>query len=311
MSKKKTNTNRKKYKDMPIEDRLLMVENLYIHFPRNEKAFKAIRDHHAHAKFTNEPEGLLIQGGCGAGKTTILKLYMKDYPRIHTQETTHVPVLYAKVPVPATCKNLATKILIAIGDPAADKGTQVSQTLRLKRYMEACKVELLILDEFQHFQDRDSLKVLRTVSDWLKLLMDENGVPIVLAGLPYSHTILDAHGNEQLQRRFATRIELAPFGYKTSQERQDFRRFLNVIDDKLPLVEKSNLADPNTALCIYEATQGVVAYVMKLIRRAAAIALNSNREKITSEMLSLAYEERLAANDPSKPNPFSDIASGA
>jgi hypothetical protein len=29
MSKKKTNTDRKKYKDIPIEDRLLMVENLY------------------------------------------------------------------------------------------------------------------------------------------------------------------------------------------------------------------------------------------------------------------------------------------
>jgi Cdc6-like AAA superfamily ATPase len=309
MSKTKTDTDRKKYKNTTIEDRVLMVENLYIHFPRNEKAFKAIRDHHAHARFANEPEGLLIQGECGAGKTTILKLYMKDYPRIHTQESTRVPVLYAKVPVPATCKNLATKILTAIGDPAAERGTQVSQTLRLKRYLEACKVELLILDEFQHFQDRDSLKVLKTASDWLKLLMDENGVPIVLAGLPYSHTILDAYGNEQLQRRFATRIELEPFGYETSQERQDFRRFLKVIDDKLPLVEKSDLADPNTALCIYEATQGVVASVMKLIRRATSIALESNRERITSEMLSLAYEQRLAASNPGQPNPFVEIVS--
>jgi hypothetical protein len=57
MSKKKTDTDRKKYKNLPIEDRLLMVENLYIHFPRNEKAFKVIRDHHAHAKFANEPRG--------------------------------------------------------------------------------------------------------------------------------------------------------------------------------------------------------------------------------------------------------------
>jgi len=130
----------------------------------------------------------------------------------------------------------------------------------------------------------------------------------VLAGLPYSHTILDAHSNDQLQRRFSTRIELELFGYESSQERHDFRRFLKVIDDKLPLVEKSNLADPNTALCIYEATQGVVAYVMKLIRRAASIALESNRERVTLEMLSLAYEERLAASNPSKPNPFGEIA---
>ena len=41
---------------------------------------------------------------------------------------------------------------------------------------------------------------------------------------------------------------------------------------------------------------------------ATVIALESNREKLTLEILSLAYEQRLAANRPSKPNPFGDIA---
>ncbi len=133
----------------------------------------------------------------------------------------------------------------------------------------------------------------------------------MLAGLPYSHTILDANGNEQLQRRFAVRIELEAFRYESSRERQDFRRFLNVIDDNLPLAEKSGLAEPGTSLCIYEATHGVVAGVMKLIRHATVIALESNREKITTEILSMAYEQRLAANNPSKSNPFGDIAMAA
>ena len=311
MSKKKPNKDRKKYKNLPIEDRVQMVESLYIHFPRNEKTLKAIREHHTHAKFASEPEGLLIQGETGAGKTTIIKLYMKDYPRTYAEETTTVPVLYARVPTPATCKQLVTKLLEAIGDPAAERGTQISQTLRLKKYLEVCKVELLVLDEFQHFQDRDSQKVLKTVSDWLKLLMEETGIPIVLIGLPYSHTILDTHGNEQLKRRFATRITLGPFGYESSQERQDFRRFLNMIDEKLPLAEKSNLADPSMALCVFEATGGVVAHVMKLIRRATVIALESNRETITLDILALAYEQRLASNDPEKENPFGDIAMAA
>jgi hypothetical protein len=164
------------------------------------------------------------------------------------------------------------------------------------------------LDEFQHFQDRESLRVLKTVSDWLKVLMDETGVPIVLAGLPYSHTVLDDENNEQLRRRFALRIELAPFGFNTSRERQDFRRFLSVIDEKLPLAERSDLADPATAFCIFEATDGVVAHVMKLVRRATVIALESRREKLTMEILSLAYEQRLAANNPGKPNPFGAVA---
>ena len=308
MSKKKPNSDRKKYKKMPIEDRVQLVENLYIHFPRNEAALKAIKDCHTHAKIAREAEGLLIQGDTGAGKTTIVKLYTKDYPRACTEEGSVVPVLCATVPVPATCKSLVTTLLAAIGDPAAEKGSQVSQTHRLKRYLEACGVELLMLDEFQHFQDRDSLKVLKTVSDWLKVLMDETRVPIVLAGLPYSHTILDAHGNEQLQRRFAIRIELEAFRYETSKERQDFQRFLRIIDDKLPLAEKSDLADPSTALCFYEATNGVVAHVMKLVRRATQIALESKHERLTLDLLSLAYEQRLAANNPSKPNPFGAIA---
>lgn len=311
MAKKKPKIDRKKYKNMPIEDRIRLVENLYIHFPRNETALKAIKECHNHAKAANEAEGLLIQGDTGAGKTTIIRLYARDHQRTFTDDGSIVPVLCASVPVPATCKSLATSLLTAIGDPAAEKGTQISQTNRLKRYFQACNVELLILDEFQHFQDRDSKKVLKTVSDWLKLLMDQTRVPIVLSGLPYSHTILDDTGNEQLQRRFATRIDLEPFGYETSDENKDFRRFLNAIDDKLPLAERSNLADPSTALCIYEATSGVVAHVMKLIRRATVIALEKHTEVLTFEILSLAYEQRLAANDPGKPNPFGEIAQPA
>ena len=308
MSKPRGQTDRAKYKKMPIEDRMQLVESLYIHFPRNEAALKAIHACHTHAKRSNESEGILIQGKTGAGKTTLVKLYMKDYPRTHTPEKTIVPVLYTSVPVPATCKSLVTELLIAIGDPAAERGSQISQTLRFRRYLEACCVELLILDEFQHFQDRDSHKVLKTVSDWLKLLMDKTGVPIVLVGLPYSHTILDAEGNEQLQRRFGVRVELEAFRYSTTKERQDFRRFLNVIDEKLPLAEKSDLADPNTALCIFEATNGMIGNVMKLIRHATGIALESCREKLTMEVLALAYEQRLAANNPGKANPFGAVA---
>jgi|SoiMethySBSTD1v2_1073268.scaffolds.fasta_scaffold04443_10 Bacterial TniB protein. len=307
MAKKKPNSDRKKYKNMSIEDRIRLVEDLYIHFPRNDAALKAIKECHEHAKVANEAEGLLVQGDTGAGKTTIIRLYAREHQRTLTDEGSIVPVLCASVPVPATCKSLATALLTAIGDPAAERGTQISQTNRLTRYFQACNIELLILDEFQHFQDRDSKKILKTVSDWLKLLMDQTRVPIVLSGLPYSHTILDAVGNEQLQRRFAARIDLEPFGYETSAERQDFRRFLNAIDDNLPLAEKSNLADPATTLCIYEATNGVVANVMKLIRRATVIALESNSEILTFEILSLSYEQWLAANNPSKPNPFDAI----
>jgi len=62
-----------------------MVENLYIHF-REREAFKAIRDHHAHARFANEPEGLLIQGECGAVRPRYLNLHEGLPPHSHARE---------------------------------------------------------------------------------------------------------------------------------------------------------------------------------------------------------------------------------
>jgi DNA transposition AAA+ family ATPase len=307
MSEKNKKNDRQKYAQMAVEDRIKMVESIYITFPRNEIALKAIKQCHQHAKVAGEAEGLLIQGETGAGKTTLYRRYIRDYPPKINEDGTIARVLYATVPVPATVKSLVTKLLSAIGDPVAERGSQISQTNRLKRYLEACGTELIILDEFQHFQDRDSSRILKTVSDWLKVLMDETGVPVLLVGMPYSHTILDADGNEQLQRRFATRIDLNPFGYETSEEKAEFRKFLKAIDARLPLAESSNLADPDTAFCFYEATGGVVAHVMKLVRRATVIALELGQEKLTVDILALAYEQRLAANNPSMKNPFSNV----
>jgi len=43
MSKQKPNIGRKKYKKMPIEDRVRMVENLYIHFPRKSDSCLSLK----------------------------------------------------------------------------------------------------------------------------------------------------------------------------------------------------------------------------------------------------------------------------
>lgn len=86
MAKKKPNDDRKKYKKMQIEDRIRLLEDLYIHFPRNAAALKAIEECHNHVKTANEAEGVLIQGETGAGKTTITgcmpEIISEDLPKM-------------------------------------------------------------------------------------------------------------------------------------------------------------------------------------------------------------------------------------
>lgn len=297
---------RKDYLQVPIQERKKMIERLYVIYPRIQAILDKFAYCHLHAKIAGEPEGMLLEGSAGMGKTTLCKYYMRDFPERVEEERTIVPILMAKVEVPASPKSLVTSLLTALGDPFSDRGTTVSQTLRLKRLMYECGVELVFLDEFQHFIDKDSKKVLQTISDWLKNLMDSTGKPIILVGMPYSHNILDAEGNEQLQRRFSMRVSLEPFDWDAVEERDDFRRFLQAVDEKLPLNEWSNLSDTNIAFLLYFASDGVVSKVMRLIRRAASMALDLSRERLDIDLFNVAYKECLAAADPNKENPFNE-----
>ncbi|HWS99700.1 MAG TPA: TniB family NTP-binding protein [Pyrinomonadaceae bacterium] len=286
------------------EERIRLTEQIYISYPRLKEVEQKIAYCHEFSKMSAEPVNLLIQGETGTGKTTCLKRYEHRYPRYETEEGAIVPVISAAIPVPATVKSLVTKLLIGLGDPLAEKGTVVNQTLRFLRLIKACDVQLIILDEFQHVIDRDSDKVLKTVSDWLKNLINESKIPIVLIGMPYCDVILEA--NAQLKRRFSSRISIEPFGWDTNEQRQDFRKFLRAVDVKLPLEKRSNLADEDMAYRFFCASDGTVANVMQVARRATTLAIDRSMKSLDLAVLAEAYDERLAANYPQKPNPFTE-----
>lgn len=290
------------YSRMSMAERVRRAENIYISYPRLEEVMRKIKYCHEFSKQSAEPVDMLITGATGAGKTTMLKRYEQQFPRRETKGGTEVTVLSASIPVPATVKSLVTKLLANLGDPMAERGTVVNQTSRLARLMEACGVELIMLDEFQHFIDRESKKILETVSDWLKNLLNETGIPIVLIGLPYSDQVLET--NPQLKRRFSMRTSLDSFGWDTPDRQQEFRKFLRVLDEKLPFAKRSNLADQEMAHRFFLATCGVVAGVMQVARRASALAVARSMEKLDLGVLAEAYMERLSANNPKIENPF-------
>jgi Bacterial TniB protein len=196
-----------------------------------------------------------------------------------------------------------TKLLWELGDPAYDKGSVGNQTIRLINLMKDCGVELLILDEFQHFIDRDSAKVLKTVSDWLKNLILDTNLPIILIGLPEAEQILRLQSQSQLSRRFANRQILHPFLWHPDQG-LEFRTFLHLLESQLPFIDKSNLSSDDMARRIYYASDGVIAYVMKLIRYGTYLALEHQQEKLDNQILATAFDKYVCADKPGKVNPF-------
>lgn len=288
-----------------LEERISKIESIYVVSPALREVLDTIRFCHHYSQHYREPKCLLITGRPGVGKTSLAEYFLKDFPRVDTGETVEVPVLYSRIEVPATPKHLVSSLLDALGDPEADKGNIGSQTRRLRTYLKELKTAAIILDEFQHFIDRDSLKVLKTISDWLKLLIDNSKVSVILMGMPYSHVILDARGNEQLKRRFSLRRHIEPFGWGgNGDEQKDFRNFLKLIDEQLPFNKTANLADKTLAFRFYCATNGVVFYVMDIIRMAVLSAIEQSLEGLDMAVLADAYDKSLASSYPDRENPF-------
>jgi hypothetical protein len=313
-------SEREKYRNMSMEDRIELVEKLFIMHPSFERCLNKIEECRNDSKMSAEPFCMPITGEPGVGKTTLCKEYEKLHPRIELDEKTLIPVLLARIPIPATPKNLVSILLTGLGDPIADKGTTYNQTKRLIKFLKECEVELIILDEFQHFIDQDSDKILYTISDWLKQLINETEIPIILVGLAQSVNVLKA--NSQLKRRFSTQDGLANFKWleksdnkkpeaesangneKQAAKDDDYRLFLKAVDEMLPLAEDSHLAGQLIACRVWKATQGNVARTMKLIRYATRLALKNGEEKVTLAHLEQAYEKLFAGD--SDHNPFAN-----
>jgi Cdc6-like AAA superfamily ATPase len=255
-----------------------------------------------HSKFAAEPECMMITGVRGSGKTTECKNYAQRFKRYTTEEKTIVPALYASIPSPTTTKSLPMRLLYSLGDPFWESGNTSVQTLRLSGLLNDCGTEIVILDEFHNFIDGKTDRAILEVSNWLKDFINEAKKPVIVAGLPYCDIVLQA--NDQLERRFSVRESLKPLGWKTAKQKATFKDFLKYVDSKLPFEESSNLADEELAYRFYCATNGVIDFIMKIIRRAAEIAIDRNMNKLNLPVVARAYKDRLGAIDQSRHNPF-------
>jgi hypothetical protein len=294
----------KNFNSKSLNEKIRMVEQLIVVHPQMQAILEKMDYCREHAKNALESIGMLVMGEKGTGKSTIMSIYVNRNKPKQTKTATFFPVISIRIPVPATERGLTICLLKALNDPYPINGTITIQTLRVYKLVEKCKTELAIFDEFQHFAERESFKLNRTVSDWTKNFMGETKKPLILFGTPKSIEILDGKENEQLRRRFPFRMTLCPFGWATEDDRQTFRKFLNQIDEKLPLPARSNLADPITAARIHYATGGLMFEIMRLIRAAGVLALKRNLPNIDLDLLRESFEENLATNSPHLQNPF-------
>ncbi|MCL4262240.1 MAG: ATP-binding protein [Anaerolineae bacterium] len=274
-----------------------------IRYPRFNELHADIRLCQEATAQAGEPACMALEGVSGAGKSTLVRAYAANFPRYEARDGTRIPVFYLETPSPVTVKGMAVQMLTALGDPGAHKGTLQMMNARLIHYLQVCEVQLVILDDFHHLIDTETNRVLARVSDWLKVLIKETGIPYLVVGIDNSvETILRA--NQQLSRLFAVREALRPFRFDNEAEARLFAHFLQYAQEVVGLSFADEIPANELLLRLHYATDGVVGNVMNLLRFAALLANHAGVDELTLPILDEAFNKRLHRHMLKGQNPF-------
>jgi hypothetical protein len=284
---------------------LAQANTVLIRYPRFKALHNDIRECQEMSRLANEPQCMSLEGVTGAGKSTLIRDYVALFPRIEQTNGTRIPIFYAETPSPVTVKGMAATLLAHLGDPGAYHGTLWAMNFRLIRLMIDCQVELVILDDFHHLIDKETNRILEQVSDWLKVLIKETGIPFLVVGIEGKvERILET--NAQLSRLFALRQTLEPFRCDPSDEAsiQEFGRFVQYAEQAIGMPLPVTLSRVELLHRLYYATEGVVGNLMNLLRYTAWLTQQYGQEAITLSTLATAFDKRLAKHIKKKFNPF-------
>lgn len=243
-----------------------------------------------------DPVGLAIVGESRTGKSRTLEHFESRHPPFRSDDGRKVPFLRVKVPSKPTVKGLAERLLYHLGDPAFDKGTEIAKTIRLAILLERADTTLLALDEFQHFYDKTTREVQHEVADWLKVLVDDAKLGLIVTGLPTCMSVIEQ--NVQLAGRFMAPIHLPRFDWTSEDDRQEFIGVLVGMGEGLSVFQWPQLQEIEVAFRFYCATGGLIGYLAKLLRQATWNALDADNRSIGLPELSNAYREVQTQDTP-------------
>lgn len=276
-----------------------------LQFPSYVAAFNDIEALLSLYRGSGLAQHLLVLGETGTGKTTLCRDFVTRYPRMALSDRDVVPVLHVSIPSAATIASVTEAMLAKLGDPAPTAGTVSAKTARAVKLARALSVELLLIDEAQHIQDRGRLPTQYLVGDWLKTVMDELNVPTVLLGLPRVGQLLQV--NEQVRRRFSRRryLQMGQCG-ETSIEAECLQLFLS-LGDSFPIpIRAGNFSWDEMAQRVHYASDGRVAYIKKLLAGAIRLALERELDCIDASVLQEAFNAEVWWEGVEQLNPFSE-----
>lgn len=283
------------------------LSDLCFNYDYFASALARIHRFHDVSKYAKKSRLMLFYGATRVGKTTIIDQFCKQIDEANTSENQTNHVISVQVPASCTPKALATELLVAFGDPAADKGTMPNMTRRVGHYLAEFNVSMVILDEFQHLIESKSETVLYNTAEWLKSIVNQASCPFLFCGMPTIENVIAS--NKQLSGRVKERISLPPLKFDTPEDQVRVQTLLGLFSKELMFENATVIASESFAKAILIASEGALGRIVNILELTC---LNALREA-SCRLEKHHYEEAVAelaveqSRERSRPTPFSII----
>ncbi|HHY0569614.1 TPA: TniB family NTP-binding protein [Vibrio parahaemolyticus] len=272
---------------------LLLAEfhQSFVVYPDVEKVFEGLDWIVRRSQFGNFTPSMLITGGTGAGKTSLINHYVKYHFNDNEVLVTRVRPSFIETLIWAIDK-------LGIPYNTRSKCSEIGLQDYFINSVKKSNLKLLIIEEAQELFECASPKERQKIRDRLKMISDECRLPIVFIGIPTAKLILE---DSQWDRRIMVKREL-PYIRITSESSLDvYIDLLEELERQLPISVQPELSEMDIAMRLLSATKGMLGGIKELVGYALELALLSGKSVITNNEFALGFE---GINGPDVTNPF-------
>ncbi|QIZ75747.1 TniB family NTP-binding protein [Ferrimonas lipolytica] len=260
--------------------RLETFKNCFVEQPIVTQIFEDFDRLRFNHRLGGSQQCMLVTGDTGAGKTELIKHYLKRVPHIQGGGYTHRPVLLSRIPSHANLNSTLIELHKDLGHPFSTRrrgrSNDQSLTESLVRLLSSCGTELIIIDEFHELLEFQSDASRAGIANRLKFISEKSEIPIVLVGMPWAEKIAE---EPQWGRRLINRRTIPYF--KLSEQPKHYLQFLMGLALRMPFNKPPKLELQHTAYALFAASRGRVSDLKEFLYEATKLALSERAETLT------------------------------
>lgn len=276
---------------MTIAERQLQMKKIFVEHDRFKEARSFIARAHYPAEGGVPDFGTIsvLAGESRAGKTSVAKHYLKDFPSRIGDGCVISPVVYVNIPIDGH-RALLCHIANALGLKYSQRINTPTLLTMIKAGLVDQAVELLVFDEVNKMVAVDNHRGMVYTLHLFRTLVDECNLNIVCIGLEETYKLLAA--DDQVTGRGGLPHHIVkPYSWESEDERLLFRLLCDEFDRSLPFNTKVNLQSGWFAQRLfYTSKGGYIGRLSNFLYRAGCLALNDGSDGVAVRHLAQAFE---------------------